>query len=30
MKDYQEVYSTIGAFSWTELTTSVPKAASEF
>jgi len=30
MKDYQEVYGTVGAFSWTELTTSNPKAASEF
>jgi predicted enzyme related to lactoylglutathione lyase len=30
MKDYQEVYGTTGAFSWAELTTSDPRAASEF
>jgi len=30
MKEYQEVYKTVGAFSWTELMTTDPKAASEF
>ena len=30
MKEYQDVYKTVGAFSWTELTTSDPKAATEF
>ena len=30
MKEYQDVYKTVGAFSWTELTTKNPKAATEF
>ena len=30
MKDYQDVYQTAGAFSWTELTTPDPKAAAAF
>ncbi len=30
MKEYQEVYKTAGAFSWTELMTNDPKAAQEF
>ena len=30
MKEYQDVYKTVGAFSWTELMTSDPKAAKEF
>jgi predicted enzyme related to lactoylglutathione lyase len=30
MKDYQDVYMTPGAFSWNELSSPDPKAASEF
>ena len=30
MKEYQDVYKTVGAFSWNELSTSNPKAATEF
>lgn len=30
MKEYAEVFKTPGAFSWTELMTPDPKAASEF
>lgn len=30
MKEYQDVYKTAGAFSWTELMTGDPKAATEF
>lgn len=30
MKDYDDVYKTAGAFSWTELTTPNVKAATEF
>jgi hypothetical protein len=30
MKTYEDVYKTAGAFSWTELMTSDPKAATEF
>ncbi|MBM3317177.1 MAG: VOC family protein [Candidatus Eisenbacteria bacterium] len=30
MKEYQDIYKTAGAFSWTELMTSDPRAATEF
>jgi uncharacterized protein len=30
MKSYEDVYKTAGAFSWTELMTTDPKAAQEF
>ena len=30
MKEYQDVYKTIGAFSWNELMTSDPQAACDF
>lgn len=30
MKDYTDVYATPGAFSWNELSTPDPKAATEF
>jgi len=30
MNQYQEVYTTAGAFSWNELMTADPKAATEF
>ena len=29
MKDYQDVYTTAGAFSWSELSSPDPKAASD-
>lgn len=30
MKTYEDVFKTVGAFSWTELTTSDPQAAAQF